>query len=93
MVPTPETVEVAAERIARLVEAEQLTKPKATKIGDVLPTVDAITCEWLTDVLCREAKGTEVVDFEITLVSAGTHARHRLQVTYNQNVAATAYPT
>jgi hypothetical protein len=43
--------------------------------------------------LCRETKGTEVVDFEINLVSAGTHARHRLQVTYNQNVAATNLPT
>ena len=89
---TRETVEVASERLARLIEDEQRTKPKATKDGDVLPTVDAITCEWLTDVLCGKANGTEVIDFEITLVSAGTHARHRLQVTYNQEADGTNLP-
>ena len=90
---TRETVEVASERLARLIEDEQRTKPKAAKDGDVLPTVDAITCEWLTDVLCGKANGTEVIDFEITLVSAGTHARHRLQVTYNQEADGTNLPT
>jgi hypothetical protein len=93
MAQTQETVEVASERIARLIEEEQRAKPKATKAGDLVPTIDAITCEWLTDVLCGEVQGTEVVDFEIALVSAGTHARHRLKVTYSQTADTANLPT
>lgn len=93
MAPSSETIEEASLRIARLVEQERRTQPKAAKAGDIVPNVEAITCEWLSAVLCREVAGTEVVDFDISLVSAGTHARHRLHLTYNQNVAATALPT
>ena len=93
MAQTQETVEVASERIARVIEEEQRAKSKATKAGDLVPTVDAITREWLTDVLSGDATGAEVADFEISLVSAGTHARHRLKVTYNQTGVEANLPT
>ncbi len=93
MAQTQETVETASARIGRVIEEEQRAKPKATKAGDLIPTVDAITSEWLTDVLCADTPGGEVIDFEIALVSAGTHARHRLTVTYNQTDHAAGLPT
>jgi len=92
MAKTHETVEVASERIAQVIEEEQRVKPKATKAGDIVPTVDAITPEWLTDVLCGDVPGAEVTDFEISLVSAGTHARHRLKVNYNPAGEAAGLP-
>lgn len=84
MATNPETVEIASERIARFVLQEQQTKPKARKLGDVVPNIEAITAEWLTDVLCRDLPGVRVVAFRVEPVSAGTHARHRLHLSYNQ---------
>ena len=57
---------------------------KARRAGDFVPNVDAITAEWLTDVLCRDLPGRKVVDFRIEPVSEGTHARHRIHLTYNE---------
>jgi hypothetical protein len=93
MAKTQETVEVASERIAQVIAEEQRLKPKATKSGDIVPTIDAVTREWLTDVLCGDAIGAEVIDFEVSLVSAGTHARHRLKVNYNLAGVAAKLPT
>ncbi len=93
MARTPEPIEAASERIARLVEDEQRTKPKAVRAGDVVPNVEAITCEWLTDVLCGDAADIKVIDVEITLVSVGTHARHRLRLTYDRALDQAMLPT
>lgn len=93
MANAPETVEVASARIARLIEDEQRLAPQASKVGDIVPTVEAITCAWLTDVLCRETAAAAVVDFDTARVSAGTHARHRLTITYNDAGAAAGLPT
>ncbi len=88
----PETVEVASKRIAHLIAQEQRERKKARQAGDVLPNVDAITCEWLTDVLCGDENGITVTDFELELVSVGTHARHRLTLTYNRANDETGLP-
>jgi len=79
----PETVEVASTRIAGIIAQESRDQFEARNAGDVIPNVEAITCEWLTDVLCADAKGISVTDFNLVLVSAGTHARHRLELTYS----------
>jgi hypothetical protein len=85
MANPPDGIETTtAAKIAQRIEQEKLTKPKARRVGDILPSVDAVTTEWLTDVLCRDRSGAEVLDLHIELVSSGTHERHRLHLTYNE---------
>ena len=72
-----------AEQIARHIARENQIRPKARRRGDVLASVDAITVDWLTDVLCRDHTGAAVIAFRVEGVSDGTHARHRLYLDYN----------
>ncbi len=85
MAQAPTDIETTtAARIARWIEQEEQANVKAKRAGDILPSVDAVTTDWLTDVVCRNAPGAQVSDFRIEAVSSGTHARHRLHVTYNE---------
>jgi thiamine kinase-like enzyme len=72
------------EKIAKLMEAEEASGAKARKLGDPVPNIDAVTTDWLTDVMCRNTPGAEAVDFEVRHFSSGTHDRHRILVTYNE---------
>lgn len=64
----------------------------ALRLGDSVPNVAALTCAWLTDVLCRGTPAAEVTDFTVTPVSAGTHDRHRITLRYNQAGADAGLP-
>ena len=88
----PETAEIASVRISQIIEQENREPKKATKAGDVLPNVGAITQEWLSDVLCRDAPGVSVIDFTVAPVSTGTHARHRIALTYRGDAAEFGLP-
>src|ERR1700756_2997454 len=74
---------LAALKIGGRVAFERLVRPKARWRDDVPCSPRAITPEWLTAVLCDEVPGAEVAQVEIEAVSAGTHERHRLILTYN----------
>lgn len=80
----PHEIEDHAARVARLMEEERLAHQPARRAGDPLPNVEAVTIEWLTDVVCRDHPGAHVVDFRIEHVSSGTHARHRLHLAYDE---------
>lgn len=81
------------EKIATVMVAEAAAGRKAFKLGDDVPTIDAITRKWLTDVLCRGTPQAEVTDFIVHLASAGTHDRHRIALTYNAAGAAAGLPS
>jgi aminoglycoside phosphotransferase (APT) family kinase protein len=59
-------------------------QPKARRRDDVPCSPGAITPEWLTAVLCDKVPGAVVTGVEVKPASAGTHERHRLVVTYNE---------
>lgn len=60
--PATDIETTTAARIARWIEQEKRTNVKAKHAGDILPSVDAVTTEWLTDVVCRKFLGAQVSD-------------------------------
>ena len=56
-------------------------------------SVDQITCEWLTEVLCAGNDGAKVIDFGRGDGSRGTHERRRLLIMYNQAGREAGLPT
>ncbi|HEY3793309.1 MAG TPA: aminoglycoside phosphotransferase family protein [Bradyrhizobium sp.] len=75
---------LAALRIGGRVAFERLVRPKARRLGDVPCSPYAITTEWLTAVLCGEVPGAMATQVEVRAASAGTHERHQLMVSYNE---------
>ena len=51
---------------------------RATQLGDPVPSVDAISAEWLTDAVRTRHPDATVTDFRVESVSEGTHHRHRI---------------
>jgi thiamine kinase-like enzyme len=76
-------MQLTAQEIAAIYQAEQATQPKARTLDDVPGTYEAITAEWLTAVLCRAAPGAQVTDFRIADRSDGSSNRARIYLTYN----------
>ena len=74
----------AALKIGGRVAYERLTRPKARRFDDVPCSPYAITAEWLTAVLCGKTPGAIVTHVEVRSASAGTHERHQLTVSYNE---------
>ncbi|MBR1142771.1 phosphotransferase family protein [Bradyrhizobium sp. AUGA SZCCT0431] len=75
---------LAALKISGRVAYERLARPKARQFDDVPCTPYAVTPEWLTAVLCGKVPGAVVTDVEVKPASAGTHERHQLRVSYNE---------
>jgi aminoglycoside phosphotransferase (APT) family kinase protein len=74
---------LAALKIGGRVAYERLARPKARRFDDVPCSPYAVTAEWLTAVLCGQVPGAIVTHVEVKLASAGTHERHQLKVSYN----------
>ncbi|MBR1251673.1 aminoglycoside phosphotransferase family protein [Bradyrhizobium sp. AUGA SZCCT0169] len=75
---------LAALKISGRVAYERLARPMARRFDDVPCTPYAVTPEWLTAVLCGKVPGAIVTDVEVKPASAGTHERHQLKVSYNE---------
>jgi hypothetical protein len=75
---------LAALKIGGRVAYERLARPKARRFDDVPCSPYAVTAEWLTAVLCSKTPGAIVTQVEVKPASAGTHERHRLKVSYNE---------
>ncbi|HVQ67044.1 MAG TPA: aminoglycoside phosphotransferase family protein [Bradyrhizobium sp.] len=75
---------LAALKIGGRVAYERLARPKARRFDDVPCTPYAVTPQWLTAVLCGKVPGAAVTQVEVKAASAGTHERHRLKVSYNE---------
>ena len=63
---------------------EKVARPAAWKLDDVPYSPYAITPVWLTAAVCGDVPGAAVTGVVVEPVSAGTQARHRLRVAYNQ---------
>ncbi len=92
MTSTARVHEELAARVTRLFEEQLREQPLARRAGDVVPSVQAITREWLNDVLRDELAGAQVVAFRIEEVSSGTHARHRIHLDYDEPRPDAALP-
>jgi hypothetical protein len=75
---------LAALKIGGRVAFERIARPKARRFEDVPCSPHAITTEWLTAVLCGTSPGAIVTHVEVKAASAGTHERHQLIVSYNE---------
>ncbi|MBR1194578.1 aminoglycoside phosphotransferase family protein [Bradyrhizobium sp. AUGA SZCCT0240] len=75
---------LAALKISGRVAYERLARPMARRFDDVPCTPYAVTPEWLTAVICGKVPGAIVTDVEVKPASAGTHERHQLKVSYNE---------
>jgi aminoglycoside phosphotransferase (APT) family kinase protein len=83
---------LAALKIGGRVAFERLARPKARRLDDVPCSPHAITPEWLTAVLCGKNPGAIVTHVEVKPASAGTHERHQLIVSYNEEGRGAALP-
>lgn len=75
---------LAALKIGGRVAYERLARPKARRFDDVPCSPYAVTAEWLTAVLCNKTPGAIVTQVDVKPASAGTHERHQLKVSYNE---------
>ena len=83
----------AMETVGAIYDAEQAAKPKARTLADVPGTYEAITEDWLTAVLCREAPGAKVTAFRVGDRSDGSSNRARIFLTYNEAGTRAGLPT
>jgi hypothetical protein len=75
------------------VVAEKLTRPVAHSSSDVPRNGLALTNQWLTETLCRDHPGAEVVSFSSPGGSVGTSTRIALRVQYNDAGRRAGLPT
>jgi Phosphotransferase enzyme family len=80
-------------RVGAHLVRDRIVRPKATARADVPTSVDAITPQWWTSVLCGDVPGAEVMAHQIVSGSSGTHARHRFALTYNAQGQQAGLPT
>jgi aminoglycoside phosphotransferase (APT) family kinase protein len=83
---------LAALKIGSRVAFERLVRPKARRLEDVPCSPYAITTEWLTAVLCGKFPGAIATHVEVRPASVGTHERHQLIVSYNEEGRRAALP-
>ena len=72
------------------------SRRKAEKVfsaADLPRSYEAITNEWLTDVLCKDHPGAAVVGFKLDLPDNGSANRQRIAVEYNEAGARAKLPT
>src|SRR3979490_2250889 len=83
---------LAALKIGGRVAYERLARPKARLFDDVPCTPYAVTAEWLTAVLCNKTPGAIGTQVDGKPASAGTHERHQLKVSYNEEGRRAGFP-
>lgn len=81
-------IEEIEARVRDHIEREQRDRPQARRRGDPLPNVDAITAEFLTDVLHQHWPDARVDSCVVEPVSEGTHHRHRVRMQVSGDAAA-----
>lgn len=81
---------VAAE-ITDIFEREQ-HDAKVTKASEVPTSYDAITTNWLDDVLCPNTPGAKVLSFRLSERDDGSSNRRRIFLTYNDAGLAAGLP-
>lgn len=84
-------IEELEERIRTHIEREHQEVDdgiRARRLGDPVPSVDAISAEWLTEAIRTRHPDATVEDFTVETVSEGTHHRHRIRLEISGDDAA-----
>jgi hypothetical protein len=63
---------------------DHMVRPAARKTDDIPWSVEAVTAEWLTPILCGATPGAAVAEVHIDGGSSGSTVRRRIRVTYNE---------
>jgi hypothetical protein len=92
MVGAQDSVAMTALRIAVQVLRERVRPQLARAIDDVPSSVDVLTPEWWTAVMCAGHPDARIVGFDVMGSSAGTHQRHRFMLRYNDAGHAARLP-
>jgi thiamine kinase-like enzyme len=79
-------------QIERAFAAEQANPVLARTRGDIPTSYEAITPDWLTDILCSEVPGALVIAHRLGPPDEGTNNRRRIHLTYNEQGAAAGLP-
>jgi hypothetical protein len=87
-----QTPAATALRVGTRLLWDRLSRPRAILRDDVPTSIDAITPEWWTAVLCGDVPGAKVTSFAMVAGSKGTHQRHRFTLTYNEAGQAAGLP-
>lgn len=82
-------------RVAGIFHSEDLARP-VTRRDEVPPSYDAMTDAWLTDVICSDVAGAEVVGHRFDVRDDGSSNRRRIMIDYNEagtraNLPATVF--
>jgi len=80
-------------RIGAHVVWDHLTQPRAVKATDVPWCAEAITPQWLTEMLCSHIPDAAVTGVAVAGGSSGSSVRRRIEVTYNDAGQAAGLPT
>jgi Ecdysteroid kinase-like family len=81
------------DRVTRSYEREKQENIIAVCADDLPLTYEAITAEWLTNVLCAEEPGAQVISYKLDEKDDGTSNRRRIFITYNQAGMDARLPT
>lgn len=71
------------EQVTEAFRAEESENRQALTRGDVPRNYEAITCQWLTEILCSEAPGAQVVSFRVGDIDNGSSNRARIFLEYS----------
>lgn len=83
----------AAEVARRAFDAARNEDQPVLGLNDVPETYEAITAQWLTGTLCKDAADAEVVAFSFDVADDGSSNRLRIFVTYNEAGRAAGLPS
>ena len=73
----------AALRVGAYTVWDNLARPVAKASGEVPYKIEAVSREWLSDVLCGESVGAEVTRFDFGVRTSGSTVRRRITLAYS----------
>lgn len=79
-------------RITAHIAAEAEKEVFVTGRGEIPVSADYVSKQWLTEILCSDVPGAEVVSFSLGAKNLGTTARRLIDVAYNEAGVAAKLP-
>jgi thiamine kinase-like enzyme len=80
------------EQVRQYYEEEKQRNFRPLTLDDLPGSYDALTTEWLTNLLCRDTPEAEVISFDLDEVDNGSANRRRINLTYNDAGQAAGLP-
>lgn len=80
------------EKITEAYQRDQSLKGQPTPVGELPLEYESLTPAWLSDVLCKDAPGAEVISFTLDERDDGSSNRRRIFMRYNAEGEAAGLP-